>query len=122
MPTTDLRELLSPRDPDREPSWVDEALCAQVDPDLWFPEKGDSLSDPKRICESCPARIDCLEYALGRDECGIWGGLSQWQRQEIRRAGRAVEYIAELRAALAEELVTITAGDGEDVEALGRAA
>ena len=70
-------------------AWQERALCAQTDPEAFFPEKGGSTRDAKRICTSCDVRGECLEYALSNDErFGIWGGLSERERRRLRRAGR----------------------------------
>jgi WhiB family redox-sensing transcriptional regulator len=67
------------------PDWTG-ALCAQVDGDLWFPEKGGSTREAKRICAGCDLRAACLEYALKRDDrFGVWGGLSEAERRRLRR-------------------------------------
>jgi len=70
-------------------AWQADALCAQTDPEAFFPEKGGSTRDAKRICTSCDVRGECLEYALNNDErFGIWGGLSERERRKLkRRAG-----------------------------------
>ena len=53
--------------------WQERALCAQTDPEAFFPEKGGSTRDAKRVCLSCDVRGECLEYALENDErFGIW--------------------------------------------------
>ena len=58
-------------------SWHERALCAQTDPEAFFPEKGGSTREAKRVCASCDVKAECLEYALANDErFGIWGGLS----------------------------------------------
>ncbi|MQA17403.1 MAG: WhiB family transcriptional regulator [Pseudonocardiaceae bacterium] len=68
-------------------SWQEEALCAQVDPELWFPEKGGSTGSAKRICRGCPVQDACLEYALAHDErFGVWGGLSERERRRTKPA------------------------------------
>lgn len=65
-------------------SWMDEALCAQTDPELWFPDKGAPNGKAKAICGQCPVVTQCLTYALKHGMThGIWGGLSAAQRQEI---------------------------------------
>lgn len=69
--------------------WMADAACAQVDPQLWFPEKGGSSREAKRICQACPALQKCLAYALEHDELGIWGGTSERQRKQLR-SGREV--------------------------------
>jgi WhiB family redox-sensing transcriptional regulator len=70
-------------------AWQSDALCSQTDPEAFFPEKGGSTRDAKRICTSCDVRGECLEYALNNDErFGIWGGLSERERRKLkRRAG-----------------------------------
>jgi WhiB family transcriptional regulator, redox-sensing transcriptional regulator len=69
--------------------WQEEALCAQTDPEAFFPEKGGSTREAKRVCGRCDVRGECLEYALAHDErFGIWGGLSERERRRLkRRAG-----------------------------------
>ena len=72
---------------DDEGGWQDRALCSQTDPEAFFPEKGGSTREAKRICVGCQVRAECLEYALVNDErFGIWGGLSERERQRLRRA------------------------------------
>jgi WhiB family transcriptional regulator, redox-sensing transcriptional regulator len=67
-------------------SWQDEALCAQTDPEAFFPEKGGSTREAKKVCRACEVRAECLEYALEHDErFGIWGGLSERERRRLKR-------------------------------------
>jgi WhiB family redox-sensing transcriptional regulator len=74
-----------------DPPWQAAGVCAGVDPDLWFPEKGGSTAQAKRLCRSCPVRSECLEFALDNDErFGIWGGLSERERRRLARAGGPV--------------------------------
>jgi WhiB family transcriptional regulator, redox-sensing transcriptional regulator len=69
-----------------EQTWQERALCAQTDPEAFFPEKGGSTREAKRICSTCEVRSECLEYALEHDErFGIWGGLSERERRRMRR-------------------------------------
>ncbi|MFL0711640.1 MAG: WhiB family transcriptional regulator [Microcella pacifica] len=70
---------------EREP-WMDDALCAQTDPEAFFPPKGGSTKAAKRICDMCDVREQCLEYALrtGQHE-GVWGGLSARERARMRK-------------------------------------
>jgi WhiB family redox-sensing transcriptional regulator len=73
-------------DDDGALAWQSDALCAQTDPEAFFPEKGGSTRDAKRICSSCEVRAQCLEYALQNDErFGIWGGLSERERRKLRK-------------------------------------
>ncbi|MBK4346427.1 WhiB family transcriptional regulator [Lacisediminihabitans changchengi] len=67
-------------------AWQTDSLCAQTDPEAFFPEKGGSTRDAKKICVSCEVRNQCLEYALQNDErFGIWGGLSERERRKLRK-------------------------------------
>ena len=68
-------------------SWQERALCAETDPEAFFPEKGGSTREAKKICTGCEVKAECLEYALSNDErFGIWGGLSERERRRLRRA------------------------------------
>ncbi len=69
-----------------EDQWQERALCAQTDPEAFFPEKGGSTREAKRICLGCEVRDECLDYALAHDErFGIWGGLSERERRRLKR-------------------------------------
>ena len=66
--------------------WQERALCAQTDPEAFFPEKGGSTREAKTVCTQCDVRAECLEYALANDErFGIWGGLSERERRKLKR-------------------------------------
>jgi len=66
--------------------WQERALCAQTDPEAFFPEKGGSTREAKKVCRACDVRAECLEYALAHDErFGIWGGLSERERRRLKR-------------------------------------
>lgn len=68
--------------------WQERALCAQTDPEAFYPEQGQSAGDAKRVCSLCPVRTECLKYAVEHDEgYGIWGGLSEKERREFRDRG-----------------------------------
>jgi WhiB family redox-sensing transcriptional regulator len=65
-----------------EVGWWMRGLCAQADPDEWFPEKGGTTRHAKRICHRCPVRAECLDYAIDNSErFGVWGGLSAEERE-----------------------------------------
>jgi WhiB family redox-sensing transcriptional regulator len=85
---TPLADVLSLFDePDTGPmSWQERALCAQTDPEAFFPEKGGSTREAKKVCTGCEVRAECLDYALANDErFGIWGGLSERERRKLKR-------------------------------------
>jgi WhiB family transcriptional regulator, redox-sensing transcriptional regulator len=59
---------------DRHDDWRDQAACSGMDVDLFYPERGATAPEAKRICRWCPVRIECLNYALRTDErYGVWG-------------------------------------------------
>lgn len=69
------------------PKWMGSAVCATVDPDLFFPEAGGmwSASIARGICANCPVQVDCRTYAVDRPELtGVWGGTSDRQRRDLR--------------------------------------
>lgn len=77
-------ELLEAQDV--ELAWQERALCAQTDPEAFFPEKGGSTREAKKVCLGCDVRGECLEYALAHDErFGIWGGLSERERRRLKK-------------------------------------
>ena len=66
--------------------WRESALCRQVSPELFFPEKGESSQDAKRICGMCAVRQECLDYAMRAGEkFGVFGGVSERGRRKLRR-------------------------------------
>ena len=72
-------------DPAADEGWRLSALCAETDPEAFFPEKGGSTREAKRVCVGCDVRAECLEFALTNDErFGIWGGLSERERRRLR--------------------------------------
>lgn len=84
---TELFQELLVEDADEELGWQERALCAQTDPESFFPEKGGSTREAKKVCLACEVRSECLEYALQNDErFGIWGGLSERERRRLKKA------------------------------------
>ncbi|WP_425330382.1 WhiB family transcriptional regulator [Trujillonella humicola] len=74
-----------------EEPWRLDALCAETDPEAFFPEKGGSTREAKRVCSGCTVRAECLEFALAQDErFGIWGGLSERERRRLKLQRRSL--------------------------------
>jgi WhiB family redox-sensing transcriptional regulator len=81
-----LHERFDVESDEDDDQWQERGLCAQTDPEAFFPEKGGSTREAKRICQGCEVRDRCLEYALANDErFGIWGGLSERERRRLKR-------------------------------------
>jgi WhiB family redox-sensing transcriptional regulator len=75
-----------PEDSSYSVIWQDRANCLGVNPDLFFPERGASSVEAKKVCAECVVRLECLDYALVHGEkFGIWGGTSERQRRRMRR-------------------------------------
>lgn len=67
--------------------WRKDAVCAQTDPDVFYPDNGQPSRHAKRFCATCPVKTPCLDYALRHDErFGVWGGLSERQRRDYKPA------------------------------------
>jgi len=72
------------------PPWRLLAACQSTDPELFFPvsSTGRSLeqaNEAKAVCARCLVRRQCLSFALRtRQAHGIWGGLTEEERYEMR--------------------------------------
>jgi len=67
-----------------------DALCQETDPEAFFPEKGGTTTNAKKVCGRCDEQADCLQWALEhREEFGVWGGLSTRQRKKLLGKGSA---------------------------------
>jgi WhiB family redox-sensing transcriptional regulator len=69
----------------RPPREFENPLCAQVDGELWFPEKGDNSTVAKTICGNCIHITECAEWGIKHEVFGIWGATTDRQRRRIRR-------------------------------------
>jgi WhiB family transcriptional regulator, redox-sensing transcriptional regulator len=90
--------LMTPEAPDPEglaeellnrPNWHVDGACNGHDPNLWFPLRGESILPAVAICQTCAVQPECLEYALA--DCtltGVWGGVSERARRQMRSAAR----------------------------------
>jgi WhiB family transcriptional regulator, redox-sensing transcriptional regulator len=66
--------------------WAEDALCAQTDPESFFPDKGGSTREAKKVCAQCFVQAECLDWALTTNErFGIWGGLSVRERRALQK-------------------------------------
>jgi WhiB family transcriptional regulator, redox-sensing transcriptional regulator len=91
------------------PAWHAQAACRGAGPADYFPKRGHENREPsrgvRRLCRTCPVRLECLTFALdgsgiGGDRAGIWGGTTERQRRRARQRGLdALQLLAELDAA-----------------------
>ena len=73
-------------DPTLDTSWMADAECKGMDPDLFHPGRGEDAKKAKAICSECLVRIECLDYSLANyEKVGIWGGMSERERRALRR-------------------------------------
>lgn len=69
-------------------TWWDEGACVGMNPEIWHPNMSvkDEVQRARDICDTCPVRSECLDYAqTTRINQGIWGGLTPRQREYRRR-------------------------------------
>ncbi len=86
-----LRDLLGDTSVRRE-IVIEFGRCGSADPEVFFPERGGSTKEAKRICAECPVRTDCLELAIDNDErFGVWGGYSERERRKLKQQRRSAE-------------------------------
>jgi len=77
-------------------SWRRDAICRDTDPELFFPigTTGQALlqiAKAKSVCCECPVQYECLEFAMETNQdTGIWGGVSEEERRQIRRDAAAM--------------------------------
>lgn len=89
--------------------------CGPEQSDLFFRTDNEGVLFAKKICGECPIKRQCLEYAIAKEEFGIWGGMTPAEREKVRgfklpdaellsrsnqavamlREGRTVAYVAE---------------------------
>ncbi len=72
-----------------EQAWREHALCVlecragRADHGWWASDEPNT-QDAVEICERCPVRDDCLQWALEMPEpVGIWGGTTPKQRRRL---------------------------------------
>lgn len=61
-----------------------EIACKDVDTNLFFSELKSKIEKAKTICNSCPVKSECLEFALNDGiEFGIFGGATPQERKQL---------------------------------------
>jgi WhiB family redox-sensing transcriptional regulator len=80
--------------------WWRSAACRDADPELFFPvtQYGPGAGETERakaVCEACPVRRECLLYALTTGQAhGVWGGLTESERQPLLARDRELTQVA----------------------------
>ena len=74
--------------------WRRWAACRQADTQLFFPGgatgvHAEQAAQAKAICSGCPVAGRCLAFAVETNQWhGVWGGLTQEERDPVRREWR----------------------------------
>ncbi|MFC1400588.1 MULTISPECIES: WhiB family transcriptional regulator [Streptacidiphilus] len=71
--------------------WQLSAACRGVDSSLFFHPEGERGAarssreqSAKEVCSRCPVRTECATHALAvREPYGVWGGLTEDDREEL---------------------------------------
>lgn len=80
---TDLAEFMRAWTP--RPDWYNHAACRGVNPNLFHPQRGETVAYAKQVCRGCPVAVECLTYAETEGERqSVWGGLSALERRQNR--------------------------------------
>lgn len=79
--------------------WRAKALCAQTDPEAFFPDKGGKAREAKAVCRECPVTADCLAWVLSLDTRmeGIFGGTTEKERRKMRPTARDADEVTPCR-------------------------
>jgi WhiB family redox-sensing transcriptional regulator len=72
-------------------AWMKDRNCDGVNPNIFFPSRGDSIDPAVRICSNCPVAGPCLNYALANNLPGVWGGTSERERRRIKRRAKVAK-------------------------------
>ncbi len=65
--------------------WRKQGNCIGMDPNLFFPGRGDRVDDAVVACQNCPVTAQCLDWGLRHEPSGIWGGTTGAERRVLRR-------------------------------------
>lgn len=73
--------------------WQEHGACRSVEPTWFFhPQNERGLArlrrdrQAKAVCSSCQVRLECADYAIrAREPYGVWGGLTEDDRERIYR-------------------------------------
>lgn len=66
--------------------------CQELGPDAFFPETYENmgysplaLRTLRSVCNSCPFKIACFEWAVRHEAHGFWAGTTERQRRIYRK-------------------------------------
>ena len=80
---------------DERYDWQVKGLCRGVEPEVFFPIAEEDAWRAKEICHACGVREQCLAFSLTkRERYGVWGGVTEKERQDMWRRGVAQRVLA----------------------------
>lgn len=66
--------------------WQAEAVCRDLDTELFFPVSESDAGPARAVCATCPVAEACLEFAIEtRQSNGVFGGLTPTERHRLVR-------------------------------------
>lgn len=73
-------------------NWRDQAVCREVDDELFFVDNPGTQQRVQGVCRGCPVRVECLDDAIAYEASsymrwGVVGGLTTIQRRALRCEG-----------------------------------
>ena len=106
----------------RGDQWRESAMCAQTDPEVFFPENRGNPTEAKKICLQCEVRAECLNYALKANErYGVWGGLSTKERNRLANGAPEKPLTKDqLRRKERDALIVTMAAKGNDLQTIAK--
>ena len=82
--------MFDPEILDPQTIWMRDGHCRAYPAAVFFPSDGAGVEIARRICEDCPVKAPCLEYALEEHiDHGVWGGCSERERRRIAKRRRS---------------------------------
>lgn len=88
MTPEDMLAALQPEMPAL--GWERQAVCANTDPEIFFPEKANQWYGNRintAYCKQCPVKNQCLTAGWEESD-GIWAGTTPGQRETARRLAK----------------------------------
>lgn len=77
---------------ENETPWMQLARCAYTDPEEFFPENIENKRMRRtvphaleQLCGQCRVKDQCLEFAMEHDLIGIWGGTTDYTRDQLKK-------------------------------------